>query len=98
MNELDWWVGSQWESFTTEHRYTKRNKYRAIKTTNFKEMYIVRYADDLKIFCRNHKTAQKVLIAVKKCLKERLGLEINPEKSKVVNLKKNYSDFLGFKI
>ena len=35
--------------------------------------------------------------AVKKWLKERLGLEINHEKSKVVNLRKNYSEFLGFK-
>ena len=31
-------------------------------------------------------------------LNKRLKLEISPEKSKVVNLKKNSSDFLGFKI
>ena len=29
---------------------------------------------------------------------ERLGLEISPEKSKIVNLKKRWSDFLGFKL
>ncbi|MCT8978869.1 group II intron reverse transcriptase/maturase [Clostridium sp. CX1] len=98
LNELDWWVSSQWESFMTEHNYSSRNKYRAMKNTNLKEMFIVRYADDLKIFCRNHKTAQKALMAVKKWLKERLGLEINSEKSEVVNLRKNYSNFLGFKM
>lgn len=39
-----------------------------------------------------------MFIAVKKWLKERLYLDISPEKSKVVNLKKHYSEFLGFKI
>ena len=29
---------------------------------------------------------------------ERLGLEISPEKSKIVNLKKRWSDFLGFNL
>lgn len=29
---------------------------------------------------------------------ERLGLQISEEKSKVVNLKKGYSEFLGFKL
>ena len=60
-------------------------------------MFLVRYADDFKIFCRNHRTALIVFEAVKKWLKERLNLEISEEKSKVVNLRRNYSEFLGFK-
>ncbi len=63
-----------------------------------KEMYIVRYADDFKIFCRKRSDADKVFIAVKQWLKDRLSLEISGEKSKVVNLKKHYSEFLGFKL
>ena len=59
-----------------------------------KKIYIVRYADDFKIFCKTRSEADKVFIAVKQWLKERLMLDISPEKSKVVNLKKNYSDFL----
>ena len=35
---------------------------------------------------------------IKPRLKDRLGLEISPEKSKVVNLKRQYSEFLGFKL
>ena len=66
--------------------------------TTLKEMYIVRYADDFKIFCRKRSDAEKIFIAVRKWLKERLKLEISEEKSKVVNLKKNYSEFLGFKL
>jgi group II intron reverse transcriptase/maturase len=99
LNELDWWVCNQWEYFETYYRYSDNsNKIRTLKKTNLKEMYIVRYADDFKIFCRNAKTAQKVFVAVKQWLKERLNLDISPEKSKVVNLRKNYSDFLGFKL
>ena len=63
-----------------------------------KECYIVRYADDFKIFCRKHSDAVKLFEATKAWLKERLGLDISPEKSKIVNLKHDYSDFLGFRI
>lgn len=99
LNELDWWISSQWEIFRTKHQYTQLNKYIALKrASNLKEMYIVRYADDFKIFCRNHNTAHKVFIAIKQWLKERLNLEISPDKSMVVNLRKNYSNFLGFKL
>jgi len=99
LNELDWWISSQWETFRTKHQYTQLNKYIALKrASNLKEMFIVRYADDFKVFCRNHNTAQKMLVAIKQWLKERLNLEISPEKSMVVNLRKNYSNFLGFKL
>ena len=72
--------------------------YRAFRKSRLKEMYIVRYADDFKIFCRKRSDADKVFIAVKQWLKDRLSLEISEEKSKVVNLKKQYSEFLGFKL
>ena len=40
---------------------------------------------------------RKFFLAVKKWLRERLGLEISVEKSKVTNLRKNSSEFLGIK-
>lgn len=107
LNELDWWVASQWDTFETKHNYdrqTKANKinkghkYRALRNTNLKEMYLVRYADDFKIFCSNHSDAVRIKIAVIKWLKERLGLEVNEDKSKITNLKKNYTEFLGIKL
>jgi group II intron reverse transcriptase/maturase len=108
LNELDWWIASQWEFMPTEHNYQlcKNNNgglsrgpiFNALKKTKLKEMYIVRYADDFKIFCRNRKDALKVFQAVKQWLKERLKLEINEQKSKVINLKRHYSEFLGFKL
>ena len=69
-----------------------------MRKTALKECYIVRYADDFKIFCRNRADAVKMFEATKLWLKDRLGLEISPEKSKIVNLKRHYSDFLGFKL
>lgn len=107
LNELDWWVTSQWEEIPTEHNYLmvrkngnidKGGKYSALRRTNLKECYIVRYADDFKIFCRNHEDAKRMFHATKKWLKDRLGLDISPEKSKIINLKKRYSEFLGFKL
>lgn len=97
LNELDWWISDQWETFQTNHNYTQANKYRAMKKTKLKEIFIVRYADDVKIFCRSYETANKIKIAVTRWLKERLNLEVSKEKTKITNLKNNYSEFLGIK-
>ena len=99
LNELDWWLSNQWETKRTQKEYSCYNaRLLAIKKTKLKEFYFVRYEDDFKILCRNYDTARRVFIAVQKWLKERLHLEISEEKSKIVNLKKNYTNFLGFKI
>lgn len=66
-------------------------------TTELKEMYIVRYADDFKIFCRDYVTAKKTMEATKKWLSENLHLETSDEKSGITNLRKNYTTFLGIK-
>ena len=58
----------------------------------------MRYADDFKIICRDWKTAERWYHAVKLYLKERLKLDISPEKSKIINLRKHESEFLGFTI
>lgn len=100
LNELDWWVSSQWETYKPHRISTKHLGFRqyARKYTNLKCGYIVRYADDFKIMCRTYEEAQRFYHATVDFLQSRLGLEINPDKSKVVNLKKDASDFLGFKI
>ena len=48
--------------------------------------------------CKDCDTAQKIFMATKKWLNERLHLEISPEKSKITNIRKNYSEFLGLKL
>ena len=99
LNELDWWISSQWETFETNYKYIQpSHRYRAMKTTGLKEIWLVRYADDFKIFCKDYKTAQKIYNATRLWLKERLDLDISPNKSKITNLRKNYTEFLGFKL
>ncbi len=102
LNEFDWWIYSQWENMPTKRQYAltrgyETTKIKTLKTTKLKEVYIVRYADDFKLFCRNHQDAIKLFEASKQWLKKRLHLEVSKEKSKIVNLRKNYSYFLGIK-
>lgn len=104
LNELDWWISNQWETFKTqtEYRTHKKNgkkdtsiKYRALRRTNLKEVYIVRYADDFKLVCKDLKTARIMYQATKQWLFERLGLEISEEKSKITKITQSSSEFLG---
>ena len=103
LNELDHWIESNWEENPVVYKYsiTKNGSkcgYITMRKTNLKEMYIVRYADDFRIFCRTKTAAEKTKIAVTQWLSERLKLEVSQEKTKVVNIKRKYSEFLGFKI
>ena len=110
LNELDHWVDSQWVEHPLANRYGTRRMIRTsevfdkskgyckMRKTNLKEMFIVRYADDFRIFCRNREDAEKTMVAVTKWITERLHLEVSPEKTRIVNVRKRYSEFLGFKI
>lgn len=108
LNELDHWVESNWEEMPVVYKYSVRtsrsggldkgNGYNAMRKTNLKEMHIVRYADDFRIFCRTKSEAHRTKTAVTQWLSERLKLEVSPEKTRVVNVKRKYSEFLGFKI
>ena len=108
LNELDHWIESNWEKNPIVYKYSKSTNskgtliksygYGAMRKTKLKEMYIVRYADDFRIFCRTKTAAEKTKIAVIKWLSERLKLEVSQEKTRAVNVKRRYSEFLGFKI
>ncbi|HEV6424052.1 TPA: group II intron reverse transcriptase/maturase, partial [Streptococcus pneumoniae] len=105
LNEFDWWIGRQWEErdckelvpqYNSKGTRHKSHVYRKLRTsTTLKEVYIVRYADDFKIFCRNRNEAERTFKAVKLWLKERLNLPISEEKSQITNLRKKSSEFLG---
>ena len=110
LNELDHWIESQWENnphakihwkpiIRKEGEEDKGNGYKWMRAnTCLKEMYIVRYADDFRIFCRTKTDANKTLIAVTQWLQKRLRLQVSSEKTRIVNVKRRYSEFLGFKI
>lgn len=109
LNELDWWIASQWEEMPPKRNkaFIRKDNGKADKgpiflayrnCSNLKECHLVRYADDFKIFCRKRSDAEKMFYATKHWLVDRLGLEISEEKSNITNLKHHYSEFLGFKI
>lgn len=106
LNELDHWIEGQWMENPICRKYDywqgsvlNRGKgYYAMRKTGLKEMYIVRYADDFRIFCRTKVDADRTKTAVTQWLSERLKLEVSPEKTRVVNVKRQSTEFLGFKI
>jgi len=99
LNELDWWISRQWQTFKTDHAHKQNNnKYRALRRGNLTEVYLIRYADDFKLMCRDRGSAERMFKITKLFLKNRLKLEISKKKSKIVNLRKQKSEFLGFAI
>ena len=108
LNEFDWWISEQWE---TRHMSEIKTQYNANGTehmgnhhrkmrshTKLKEFYIVRYADDFKLFCHDRKTAEQLYHASIQWLEQRLHLPVSIEKSKITNLRKESSEFLGFNL
>lgn len=99
LNDLDWWISAQWENMKTRFNYSKKkSRIKFLKRSNLKEMYIVRYADDFKVFTNSYKSAIKIYHAVKGYLKNQLNLDISTEKSTITNLRKRKSEFLGFSL
>ena len=109
LNELDWWIDSQWANMIIHNpcksdyilnpngTFDRGYTYKKLRKSKLKEVFSVRYADDFKLFCKNYDHAVRLKIATELWLKERLQLEISDEKSKITNLKYGYSEFLGIK-
>ena len=56
-----------------------------------------RYADDFVVLCRSAEEAKEARALVEQLLRERLGLELSPEKTKVTTFHEGFA-FLGFDI
>ena len=99
LNELDWWIDSQWIGFKSNYNYAlPRNKYEQLqKHSKLKEVRIVRYADDFKIVCKKKHHAERIYKAVQLWLADRLQLEISPDKSGYADIRKQSIEFLGLK-
>lgn len=74
LNELDHWVESQWQENAVTNNHVvhinksgspcKINAYKEMKKPKLKEMYIVRYADDFRVFCRYKEKCRKTQIVI----------------------------------
>lgn len=108
LNELDHWIDSQWLQnpiinnfklpYNKSGKLIKSNAYLKMRQTKLKEMYIIRYADDFRIFCRTYEDAVRGKEAITQWLETRLKLEVSQEKTRIVNVRKKYMEFLGFKL
>lgn len=108
-NEFDHWIDSQWQAFPMIHYYTENidrksgmpnygSAYRAMRKTTLKEMNLVRFNEDILVFCRTKDHANRALIAISKWFKKRLNVSIDLKLSCITNARKKKFEFLGFDI
>ena len=57
---------------------------------------LIRYADDFVILCQTKEDAERALEETQSWMLEN-GLELHPEKTKIVDLREGYFDFLGYR-
>jgi group II intron reverse transcriptase/maturase len=57
----------------------------------------VRYADDFVVLCRSETEAKEALALIEPLLRDRLGLTLSPEKTKITRFQDGFA-FLGFEI
>ena len=97
LNSFDWWVAKAWEEKKTKTKYSNQaNKIRALKKTNLKPAYLIRYADDWVLITNTKENAEKWKYQIKKQLKDRFKLELSEEKTFITNIKEKPIKFLGF--
>ena len=56
----------------------------------------VRHADDMMIFCKSKRAAQRVLLHLKPYIEKKLFLKLNEDKTKICNICNRDLKFLGF--
>jgi group II intron reverse transcriptase/maturase len=58
---------------------------------------VLRYADDILMFCKSDWEADKALRAARRILGDELKLNLNPEKTRIVDVREGFAEFLGFR-
>jgi group II intron reverse transcriptase/maturase len=58
---------------------------------------IVRWADDFVVLCKTRKEAQRALAFARQFLREKLGVELHPDKTRIVHISHGF-EFLGYKV
>lgn len=63
-----------------------------------KSMFFVRFIDDVCIFCKNKKSAEKIFLELKEFLNSKLNLAVAENKTGIYHLYFNRFKFLGFEV
>ena len=65
LNELDWWISSQYETIKMGNGKLSDKSVSTLKSkTNLKQVFIIRYADDFKLMCKTSDQAKRVFNAM----------------------------------
>jgi len=97
LDVFDQWIASQWTHKKTKHKYSYQDsKIRALKKTNLKPAYLIRYADDWVLITNSKKNAIKWKYKISQFLKNRLKLELSEDKTLITDIRKRPIKFLGF--
>ena len=58
---------------------------------------LTRWADDFVVLCQTREEAQRALARAERFLREELGVELHPQKTRVVHVSQGF-EFLGYKV
>jgi len=98
LHKLDQWIIREWEEKKTKHKYTSIiNRNAALKKTNLKPAYLIRYADDWILITNTKANAEKWKRRIEKYLDTKLKLKLSPDKTLITNVRKSPIHFLGFR-
>jgi group II intron reverse transcriptase/maturase len=98
LHKLDKWIVREWEMKKTKHQYTQnRHKIAALKKSNLKPAYLIRYADDWILITNTKSNAEKWKRRIENYLDTNLELKLNPDKTLITNIRKSPIHFLGFR-
>lgn len=96
LDALDQFISREWEEKTTKFKYSKsEHRLRAMKQTNLKPAYFIRYADDWVLITNNKTNAEKWKHRINKFLAEELKLQLSNDKTLITNVRKRHITFLG---
>lgn len=98
LDTMDKWITREWEGKKTKHKYSSnQNRFKALRSKgNFKEVYLVRYADDWVLITNSRKNALKWKWRVSQFLKDNLKLELSDKKTVITNIRRKSIKFVGF--
>lgn len=98
LDAMDKWITREWENkkMNPEISVDKRKNRALERYSKLKPCYLIRYADDWVLMCKNKSDAEKFKYRIDKYLKNKLKLELSHEKTVITNIRKKPIKFLGF--
>lgn len=100
LDNFDRYMSREWENKKVRKKYSRDDgRISSMRlTTNLKQCYIIRYADDWVILTDSRENAEKLKYKAQKYLKNTLKLDLSLEKTLITNAKKKAIKFLGVEI